>query len=486
MRKPFGVDQDKRVEVPDGLKSEGVDGGGGIFNEYFNQALFETQADHIWGNQLQVTVDPATATFYTDSSGNPLDASASAVTINDDDKILIRHDSTQSANLLLDASGKRISIEMYGGITLNMSTYNLTLGGTGDEVSGSVDLIGTGTLTVEKSNGLRVAHTAMTISNLDGDITINNGTNFQAEFSTKNLIIDVQSSTTVDVDSDNIVFIDKYGKTIRNDNVDTTFNITTDLMSGTSEKSSTWYQLWMDNDGVRLMVPDLDGTADSNVTTELRDSGATFQTDLVQAGDVVFNLTDLTQGVVVSVDSETAITLNADVFPDGNEDYKIRMLSPTGIGGHNARLGAAYNNSSSNLDDSTYTIIQGEKLYSESAGDFTVTSNPAVSSMVGATVFVRQTNDWTGIGTWKINYNIQYNVASASRAQCIATLSGIAFKTGVDQAATASCVASSGFIVQQYAQGNAGNIYVNHNPGASTKYAFSGDVYLNSKPTFHS
>ena len=65
------------------------------------------------------------------------------------------------------------------------------------------------------------------------------------------------------------------------------------------------------------------GTADSNTENHLVDSGATFQTDGVQVGSIVKNTTDTTYGYVTVVNSETDLTLDSDVFPDGNENYSV-------------------------------------------------------------------------------------------------------------------------------------------------------------------
>jgi hypothetical protein len=66
------------------------------------------------------------------------------------------------------------------------------------------------------------------------------------------------------------------------------------------------------------------GTADSLSANQLIDSTATFQTDGVAPGDQVHNTTDDSYAIVVSVDSETELTLNRDIFDDGNEEYQVR------------------------------------------------------------------------------------------------------------------------------------------------------------------
>ena len=41
-------------------------------------------------------------------------------------------------------------------LEVDLGAFNLDLGGTGDVISGSINLTGTGTLTIEQSDGLRV------------------------------------------------------------------------------------------------------------------------------------------------------------------------------------------------------------------------------------------------------------------------------------------------------------------------------------------
>ena len=71
------------------------------------------------------------------------------------------------------------------------------------------------------------------------------------------------------------------------------------------------------------------GTADTNTVNTLTDSGATFSTDGVVAGMVVYNTTDGTQGIVGTVTSETVLQIvdsngdALDLFPDGDEDYEV-------------------------------------------------------------------------------------------------------------------------------------------------------------------
>jgi len=66
------------------------------------------------------------------------------------------------------------------------------------------------------------------------------------------------------------------------------------------------------------------GAATSANTNQLIDTGATFVTDGVSVGDQVSNTTDATFAIIVSVDSETTLTLNRDIFELGTESYNVR------------------------------------------------------------------------------------------------------------------------------------------------------------------
>ena len=65
------------------------------------------------------------------------------------------------------------------------------------------------------------------------------------------------------------------------------------------------------------------GTNDSISAYKLINSAATFQTSGVQAGDHVRNTTDATITTVVSVDSQTQLTLSADIFLATSKTYYV-------------------------------------------------------------------------------------------------------------------------------------------------------------------
>jgi len=65
------------------------------------------------------------------------------------------------------------------------------------------------------------------------------------------------------------------------------------------------------------------GTATTNTTDKLVDTGATFEADGVAIGDTAYNKDDGTSALVTAVDSETSLSFGSDLFPDGNEDYRV-------------------------------------------------------------------------------------------------------------------------------------------------------------------
>lgn len=170
------------------------------------------------------------------------------------------------------------------------------------------------------------------------------------DWDAKNLLIDVASNTEVTVTADRLsVLNSSYVPSFLN-NLSTTFDITSDLMAGTAEKASTWYQLWIDSAGGRLMVPDVEGTADGTTANYLDDSAHTLKTDGAKAGDILYNTTDFTQTTLAEDPTADGadILLSDDIMATG-ETWKIHMLSPVGLGASKANIGAVYNDSGSDL-----------------------------------------------------------------------------------------------------------------------------------------
>lgn len=65
----------------------------------------------------------------------------------------------------------------------------------------------------------------------------------------------------------------------------------------------------------------------------LIDSDAEFVTKRVAPGDIIYNTTDSLVAVVLEVNSQTILSLNADIFDSGTEQYIVYQASPqTGLG----------------------------------------------------------------------------------------------------------------------------------------------------------
>jgi len=75
------------------------------------------------------------------------------------------------------------------------------------------------------------------------------------------------------------------------------------------------------------------GTTTDAVVEKLEDSAATFITDNVKVGDIVYNITNGTAATVVKVANEFLLGLNADIFTAIGQEYVIYQASPqTGLG----------------------------------------------------------------------------------------------------------------------------------------------------------
>lgn len=65
------------------------------------------------------------------------------------------------------------------------------------------------------------------------------------------------------------------------------------------------------------------GTCTTNTASKVIASASTFITSGVEPGMRLKNTTDSTYGIISSVDSETQLTMETDVCPDGNETFEI-------------------------------------------------------------------------------------------------------------------------------------------------------------------
>jgi hypothetical protein len=89
-----------------------------------------------------------------------------------------------------------------------------------------------------------------------------------------------------------------------------------------------------------------DGTNTTSTALKLINSAGLFITNNINTGDVIHNDTAGTAATVVSVDSETQLTLNANIFTSTGQEYAVySMSSQTSIGntGCNLYVGGAGN-----------------------------------------------------------------------------------------------------------------------------------------------
>lgn len=96
------------------------------------------------------------------------------------------------------------------------------------------------------------------------------------------------------------------------------------------------------SDNANLAYPGSVNTSGTNTTAtslKLIDSAASFITNPVYPGDIVHNDTASTSATVVSVDSETQLTLNANIFTTTAQVYTVYAASSqAGLGNTGAFL----------------------------------------------------------------------------------------------------------------------------------------------------
>lgn len=81
------------------------------------------------------------------------------------------------------------------------------------------------------------------------------------------------------------------------------------------------------------------GTNTSISASKLICSSATFLTNNVSVGDIVYNTTDGTAATVITADSQTQLTLNADIFTAISKAFVVYQASAqTGLGNTGATL----------------------------------------------------------------------------------------------------------------------------------------------------
>jgi len=69
------------------------------------------------------------------------------------------------------------------------------------------------------------------------------------------------------------------------------------------------------------------GVNTSIVASQLVDTAATFVTNSVRTGDIVYNVTDSTSATVLSVTNQTTLVLNANIFLATAKSYVVYQAS---------------------------------------------------------------------------------------------------------------------------------------------------------------
>lgn len=84
------------------------------------------------------------------------------------------------------------------------------------------------------------------------------------------------------------------------------------------------------SDNANIPYPALieSGTNTSTAASQLIDTAATFVTNMVAPGDIIYNTTDSTAATVVSVTDETTLVLNANIFAATAKAYTVYQASP--------------------------------------------------------------------------------------------------------------------------------------------------------------
>jgi hypothetical protein len=82
-----------------------------------------------------------------------------------------------------------------------------------------------------------------------------------------------------------------------------------------------------DNANIPFPAAIADGTSTSVVVASLVDSAATFVTDGVKTGDIVYNTSDSFAATVLVVVDENTLLLNADIFNFAGKSYVVYAAS---------------------------------------------------------------------------------------------------------------------------------------------------------------
>lgn len=112
----------------------------------------------------------------------------------------------------------------------------------------------------------------------------------------------------------------------------------------------------------------------------------------------------------------------------------------------------------------------------------TPTITAASWTTVRGVIVPYQTTD----GAWRLKFNLSGQVPSGSRTGLTITISGVTFKNIANYSQPIAGVVSAitARSTQSYVVANSGNMVIEHDTDTTTAYYASGDVELESKPTW--
>lgn len=144
---------------------------------------------------------------------------------------------------------------------------------------------------------------------------------------------------------------------------------------------------------------------------------------------------------------------------------------------------SVFANTTSNLEDSICTKNGKKEYFYNTAynGGITPSITATGGTIIRGTFIPYQMQS----GNWRLRFNIGLTISSASRTAYAISVNGVTFEasTSYNQAISANIFGTdAGYDANVVA--NTGNIEVGHNSASTTGYFFSGDVELQTKPTW--
>lgn len=164
--------------------------------------------------------------------------------------------------------------------------------------------------------------------------------------------------------------------------------------------------------------------------------------------------------------------------------YRVRKISGgAGVGYPIAPANITFLNVSENYSGNTKLGIMpyshGTTYNGGNAPTITLTAGGGTLSSVSRSKFMPyQMAD----STWRLRFNFRVAVSSTSRTTAQFTIAGTVFQNGFNQAV--SGFANTEIAPTSYTGINDGTITIDHAASTTTSYHFSGDVELESKPTW--